>query len=175
MDSNSNLNWRSYEMNNENFTNLLGEIMNQNRDHEVAVPAETLDCSKTEFVRRILNEIGAVSEKNPPEGWVLEVEKRLAQNNLKMHRNTIYFTRRNMLKSQGKKNANAKLSGKKKHFQNKPSEMSGSINYAATQPVFSANHISALRDVQKLAQKFGGLRHLSEAVEFLLSLKENRS
>lgn len=191
MDSNFNSqqNWGNYEMNgmnemNENnFMHTTEPNMNQVIESEMVLPTESIVRSKTEFVRQILNEIGAVSEKEPPEGWVQEVEKRLAQNNLKMHRNTIYFTRRNMLKSQGKKNANAKsfsVKVKKRsqtnslqapHFSKDDTAASKAID----RPVFSHGHISALREVQKLAQKFGGLRQLAEAIDFLVSIKDNRS
>lgn len=164
----------------ENMVEKLNQEMmlmniNKHQDNDFEDSSEPeAQRSKTDFVRQILREIGAVSGGEPPEGWVKQVEKRLADNNMKMHRNTIYFTRRNMLKSQGKKNTfgkNQKLT--KSVTQEENSDSLSSI--VLDRPLISQNQLNAFREVQKLAVKFGGLRQLAGAVDFLISIKENRS
>lgn len=126
--------------------------------------------SKTDFVRMVLKDIGALSETNPPIGWVHEVEKRLSENNLSMHRNMIYLTRRKMLKPLGK--------NKQHSFKKAPLAVSNIKNDGGKEEKsffgnsFSQAQLNALREVQNVAAKFGGIQSLQEVVNFLANLKD---
>lgn len=129
--------------------------------------------TKTAFVRQVLKEIGALSEDNAPAGWVHEVERRLSENNLSMHRNMIYLTRRNMLRTQGDGEGQSKQNVAKNHSNTKQfvdDDESLDLDILKSPQL----QISALHAVRNLAARFGGLKQLGEVVEFMISLRDNR-
>jgi len=109
---------------------------------------ETTRINKSEVVRKILHEIGAVTE-NPPDGWRTTVEERLAKQKgndgkpMKMNAVTIYQLRRTEID---------KKSGK-------PSKKPGKFS-----------DLEKLVEVKKFADTLGGLDQLEQAVNFLKQL-----
>lgn len=98
--------------------------------------------NKSEIVRQILHEIGAVTE-NPPEGWRTTVEERLAKQKLKMNAVTIYQLRRKEID---------KATGRPAKKATKFSDL------------------EKLVEVKKFADTLGGLDQLEQAVNFLKQL-----
>lgn len=159
-------------MSTENFSNNFVTGQTEQNMQSTTIEANTTPVirSKTDFVRMVLKDIGALSENNPPIGWVHEVEKRLSENNLSMHRNMIYLTRRKMLKPLGKKKHNVPKPVKPavSHIHNNAEDENSSVFGKS----FSQAQLNALRDVQKFATKFGGIQGLQEVVNFLANLKD---
>lgn len=112
---------------------------------------ETNCINKSEVVRKILHEIGAVSE-NPPKNWRTSVEERLSKQKgddgkpMKMAEVTIYQIRRKEINKKSGKNS--KKSGKSGKF----------------------SRIESLVEVKKFADTFGGLDQLEQAINFLKQL-----
>lgn len=98
--------------------------------------------NKSEIVREILHEIGAVTD-NPPEGWRATVEERLAKQKLKMNAVTIYQLRRKEID---------KTAGRPAKKATKFSDL------------------EKLVEVKKFADTIGGLDQLEQAVNFLKQL-----
>lgn len=107
--------------------------------------------NKSEVVRQILNEIGAVNE-TPPEGWRATVEERLSKHKgkdgkpMKMNAVTIYQLRRTEIdKKAGKRKTRATNSAK-------------------------FNDLEKLVEVKKFAETVGGIEQLEQAIAFLKQL-----
>lgn len=106
--------------------------------------------TKTEIVRNIMMEIGALT-KNPPEGWKKKVDEALAKANVKIHPVSIYQIRSKF------------LNGKKK-----PAKTTAIVavkpqkTEAVKQNVLK---VSDLLVVNEFAKKYGGLSKLKEAIQ----------
>lgn len=166
-------------MNNENFSNdaNIQETGQKSVSNHTNTPTTNIVRSKSDFVRQVLREIGALSEDNPPIGWVHEVEKRLSENKLSMHRNMIYLTRRKMLDA-GKQNKKSGVSKNKvvkrqSYTQNHRTASNNSTGENSNKAIFTQNQLNALQEVQKFAEAYGGLQQLNEAIKFLLTVKNN--
>jgi len=112
--------------------------------------------NKSEFVRGILRDIGALSE-NPPDGWRDKVEEALEKQGLKMHQVMIYQLRRKELEKSGDVTINKKKPGRK------PGKTKGQKAILAT-PELSLDDILAAR---KVAEEFGGVGKLAAALSAL--------
>jgi len=104
--------------------------------------------NKSEVVRQILHEIGAVTE-TPPDGWRNTVEERLSKQkgkdgkSMKMNAVTIYQLRRKEID---------KATGRT------PKKAS------------SFNDLQKLIEVKKFAESLGGIEQLEQALNFLKQL-----
>lgn len=123
--------------------------------------ASATRINKSEIVRKVLSDIGALSE-NPPEGWRKTVEDRLAKKSdedgkpLKMNSISIYQIRRKeMDKKTGTK---TKAKGKTK------TKAKAKVRKAG-----DAINFDQLIEIKKVANTMGGLDQLEKAV---LALKQ---
>lgn len=120
--------------------------------------ANAAKINKSEIVRKVLNDIGALSD-TPPEGWRKTVEDRLAKKTgedgkpLTMNSITIYQIRRKEMD----KKAGTKSKGK------------GKIKAArkARKAKASSVTLEQLIEAKKFASEFGGLDRLESAVASL--------
>jgi len=112
---------------------------------------EKTRINKSEVVRKILHEIGAVTD-NPPESWRTTVEERLSKQKgndgkpMKMNAVTIYQLRRSEID---------KLAGKRKR------RSIGRVKF---------NDLEKLIEVKKFADTVGGIGQLERAIVFLKKL-----
>lgn len=105
---------------------------------------------KSEFVRNVLREIGAISSE-PPQDWKNQVHDALRKNKLDMHNVTIYQLRRKLMQEEGIKSRRRRRKG------------STSVNTFASKRVdLTLDDIVAL---QKVIEKFGGLKRLQKTIE----------
>lgn len=126
--------------------------------------------NKSEFVRGVLRQIGALSE-TPPNGWRLKVEDALAKQNVEMHQVMIYQIRRKemekMVNGEHKSepptiNADGKKSTLKRGPKSKSKQM-------------DALSIADLLKARKFANDFGGVEKLLGALNALSILLGNAS
>lgn len=114
--------------------------------------------NKTAFVRNVLKEIGALTE-NPPDGWKQKVQDALANENLSMHKVTIYQIRKNEI-------------DRIEHGTRKPSITTQRLQTSKSK-IGTDLTFSDLQSVQEFSKKFvGGLDGLSSAISAIKSLKD---
>jgi hypothetical protein len=115
--------------------------------------------NKSEFVRGLLKEMGALTE-NPPKGWRQAIEGALQAHNLKMNQVYIYQLRRREMD---------KLAGEKKEPAKKATKKS-----ARKQPA-TRNElgIEDLVKAKNFISEFGGLKRFAKAYEALAALGLN--
>ena len=127
--------------------------------------------NKSEFVRGVLRQIGALSE-TPPDGWRLKVEDALAKQKVEMHQVMIYQIRRKemekMVKSEHKPEPLAKINadGQKPTLKRGPKPKSKQMD---------ALSITDLLKARKVAIDFGGVEKLLGALNALSTLLGNVS
>lgn len=112
--------------------------------------------NKSEFVRQVLQEIGALTE-NPPEGWRRQVEEALAKQKLKMHQVTIYQIRQKAMQKMAQNGDGKKEEGEV--AEETPRKQRGRRRGGRRNLT-----ISDIRDILKFARRYGGLSGLSQAV-----------
>ena len=114
--------------------------------------------NKSEFVRGVLNEIGAFADP-APEGWKAKVNAALAKQNLTMHEVMIYNIRREGLKKAGLKKPSEKVKAQKVKTPKK--EKSFTLDSSLT--------LNDLLSAHKFATEFGGVEKLSKALTAISS------
>lgn len=126
--------------------------------------------NKSEFVRQVLKDIGALSN-NPPEDWKQQVEAALAKEKLSMHQVMIYQVRRNALEAAGlvPKREKTKAAAKKAAPKGKPGRKPGTKVAPKKSPKASTASLSLddLVKADKIAAEFGGAEKLSQALNAL--------
>jgi hypothetical protein len=122
--------------------------------------------NKSEFVRNILKDIGALSQ-NPPEGWRNKVQEALLKNNLKMNPVTIYGLRTKAMRSNGSEDKSLRSISKEKY-----SVVRKTTNNKAHNN-FNDITLKQLRSVQEFADNFGGIDNLSRIIDALKAFKNN--
>ncbi len=115
--------------------------------------------NRSDVIRKILNDIGAVS-KDAPEGWAKTVTSKLEQKGIKVSPPMIYQLRT-------KEMAKAGLAVKAKRGRMKAKAVVASVATPATK---SSGQYDALFAVKKLANDLGGLAHVESAVQVLKQL-----
>jgi hypothetical protein len=118
--------------------------------------------TKSQMVRQILAEIGAVSE-SPPKGWRASVEEKLAKMKkngvpIKVHPMTIYQIRHREME--------------KKFPSSKKKKLRSSTKKSASSRRFN-KEMQKLDDyfkVLKFARSYGGIEKMQEALDFLKRL-----
>jgi hypothetical protein len=123
--------------------------------------------NKSEFVRGVLREIGALQEP-APEGWRQKVEAALAKQNLTMHQVMIYQIRKreiDKLAESGEKApaATAPKRGRKPGYKVTPKA-------APVAPVSTGLSVTDLLAARKVADEFGGVAKLTEALTALSTI-----
>jgi hypothetical protein len=114
-------------------------------------PQVSPKVNKSQFVKNILSQIGALS-KNPPENWRSQVEEALEKNNLKVHRVTIYQIRSKAM--QGMKRKNPIVVAK--------------TNVRRASIIAPASlKVADLYAIKDFAKQFGGVDRLKEAIKAL--------
>lgn len=116
--------------------------------------------NKSEFVRGVLRDIGALTD-NPPEGWREKVEEALKKQNLEMHQVMIYQVRRKAMEKASDDAAPAKK---------KPGRKPGTkIAPKAAKPAEVASGLSLddIVNARKVAEEFGGVGKLASALAAL--------
>ena len=144
--------------------------------------------SKTDFIRQVLNEIGAINV-DPPKGWHEEVRNRFVDQKMDVpHDMTIYGVRaREMEKAGLKPLTQSERRRKKNKYANSPhvSSKASSKNVASSngkhsaspKPVFAkqnSKHLvngSQLTALIKMINEFGGVDNFIEVVKSLKYLK----
>lgn len=121
--------------------------------------------NKSEFVRGVLREIGALND-NPPEGWRAKVEEALKNQNLEMHQVMIYQIRRKAMEkvAEGAKGAKKKP-GRKPGV--KAAVVVATKPKAQAKPVANGLSLDDILSARKLAEEFGGVGKLSAALTAL--------
>lgn len=120
--------------------------------------------NKSEFVRGVLRDIGALTE-NPPEGWRAKVEEALKKQDLEMHQVMIYQIRRKAMEKAASEAAPAK-----KKPGRKPGQKTATKVAAPKATVAAAANGLSLDDIlnaRKVADDFGGVGKLSAALTAL--------
>jgi hypothetical protein len=118
--------------------------------------ATTEKISRSQFVRSVLQEIGAISA-NPPEDWRKQVEEALRKNKMEMHNVTIYQIRKKLLQESGFK-------GKQRKRRKNAETVALAKPRRTRKEDVSLDDIFAL---QKFAEKFGGFKRLQHAISVL--------
>lgn len=117
--------------------------------------------NKSEFVRGVLRDIGALTE-NPPDGWREKVEDALKKQNLEMHQVMIYQVRRKEMEKMAETDAPVKK---------KPGRKPGQKPAAKTAKTATVNgnglSLDDILSARKLAEEFGGVGKLSAALSAL--------
>ena len=116
---------------------------------------ETKRFNKSAFVRKVLGDIGALTE-NPPEGWRKNVEEALNKQGMEMHQVSIYQVRH---KAMNKSKKPVKISRKSALAENsivKNAVKNGSKNGELM--------VSDLVAIQEFSKTYGGINGLQKAI-----------
>ena len=111
--------------------------------------------SRSQFVRNVLQEIGAIST-TPPDDWRKQVEEALRKNKMEMHNVTIYQIRKKLMEKDGLKS--------KRRKRRKSAEATVTAKPRSRKDNLTVEELFAL---QKFAEKFGGFKRLNHAIAIL--------
>lgn len=128
--------------------------------------------NKSEFVRTVLKDIGALSA-NPPEDWKKQVEDALAKEKITMHQVMIYQVRRNAMEAAGLlPKRDTKAAAKKVAPKGKPGRKPGTKVAPKKSPKASGPSLSLddLVKANKIADEFGGAEKLASALKALSTI-----
>lgn len=127
--------------------------------------------NKSEFVRTVLKDIGALSA-NPPADWKKQVEAALAKEKITMHQVMIYQVRRNAMEAAGLVPKSEKSAAKKAAPKGKPGRKPGTKVAPKKSPKASGVSLSLddLVKANKIADEFGGAEKLASALKALSTI-----
>lgn len=125
--------------------------------------------NKSEFVRGVLKDIGALVDP-PPDGWRAKVEEALKKQNLEMHQVMIYQIRRTemekALEEAGEKPVKKKPGRKPKAKVTIKAKAKSKVKPVKSKAV-SGLSLDDILNARKVAEEFGGVEKLSAALTAL--------
>jgi hypothetical protein len=124
--------------------------------------------NKSEFIRNILRDIGALSD-NPPEGWRTKVEEALKENKIELSNNYIYNIRTKAMQDAGtyKKNLwDSKRKSSKRKFLNRKKALKNNGSVVLSKSYADVT-LKQLQSVRSFAEKLGGIDNLAKIIDAL--------